>query len=104
MFHSFLCLSNIPQFVKYRIFFICSSVDGHLGCYHVLDVVNSDAMNIGVHVSFPTSVSSVYKSAFILDMLSFAFSSALSDGHPPILSVANGNPSSASVKKKKKKD
>ena len=65
--------------------------------------MNSDAMNIGVHVSFLTSVSSVYKSAFILDMLSFAFSSALYDGHPPILSVANGNPSSASVKKKKKR-
>ena len=64
--------------------------------------MNSDAMNIGVHVSFPTSVSSVYKSAFILDMLSFAFSSALYDGHPSVLSVANGNSSSASVKKKKK--
>ena len=63
--------------------------------------MNSDAMNIGVHVSFPTSISSVYKSAFILEMLSFAFSSALYDGHPPVLSVANGNPSSASVKKKK---
>ena len=36
----------------YHIFFIHSSVDGHLGCLHVLAIVNSATVNIGVRVSF----------------------------------------------------
>jgi len=42
------------------IFFIHSSVHGHLGCFHVLATVNSAAMNNGIHVSFAILVSSGY--------------------------------------------
>ena len=43
-----------------HIFFIHSSVDRHLGCFHVLAIVNSAAMIIGVHVSFQIRVFSGY--------------------------------------------
>ena len=44
----------------YHNFFIHSSVDGHLGCFHVLAVVRSAAVSIGVHVSFSIMVFSGY--------------------------------------------
>ena len=37
----------------YHVFFIHSSVYGYLGCFRVLAViVNSAAVNVGVHASF----------------------------------------------------
>ena len=40
-------------------FLIHSSYDGHLGCFHVQAIINSAAMNIGVHVSLSDLVSLV---------------------------------------------
>ena len=40
----------------YHIFFIHSSVDGHLGCFHALAIVNCAAINIVVHVAFQIMV------------------------------------------------
>ena len=42
-------LFNISLYI-YRIFFTYSSVDGHLGCVHILVVVNSTMVNFGVHI------------------------------------------------------
>ena len=53
---SFLWLSNIPCM------FIHSSVDGHLGCFHALAIVNAATVNIEVHASFSILVSSEYMS------------------------------------------
>ena len=50
-FHSFLWLGSFPLYIYIHHIFINSSVDGHLGCFRVLAVVNGVVMNILVHVS-----------------------------------------------------
>ena len=50
IFHIYMC----------HIFFILLSVGGHLGCFLVLAIVSSDAMNTGMHVSFPVMFFSGY--------------------------------------------
>ena len=43
----------------YHSFLIHSSADGHLGCFHVLAMINSAVMNIGVYGSLSDLVSLV---------------------------------------------
>ena len=53
LFDSFLWLSNNNSIAyMYHSFFIHSFVDGHLGCFHVVAVINCATKNIELHVSF----------------------------------------------------
>ena len=51
-FHSFLWQSNNPLYHMHHVFFMKSSIYGHLGHFHILSIIHNAAMNIGEHVSF----------------------------------------------------
>ena len=59
--NAFLFMAEYYSVVyMYHNFFIHSSVNRHLGCFHVLVVVNSSAVNNVIHVSLSILVSSGY--------------------------------------------
>ena len=57
---SFFLMAEQYSIVYMHHTLIHSYVNGHLGCSHVLAILNSAAVNIGVHVSFQTMFFSAY--------------------------------------------
>ena len=84
----------------HHVFFINCSVDGHLGCFHVLAFVNSAAMSTGVHVAFQIMVFSGYMPSsgvagsygsstftFLRNLLQYVFSIVAAPIYIPINSI-----------------
>ena len=55
-FSSFFMAEQYSISYMYHIFFIHSSVDGQVGCFCILAIVNNAAVNTKVHVSFQITV------------------------------------------------
>lgn len=53
---SLLWLNSVPLCIYYHILLIYLSIDGHLGCFIILAIIKTVAMNIGLKVFFQTNV------------------------------------------------
>ena len=48
---SFLRLNSIPLCIMYQILFIPSLTDGYLGCFHILAIVSTAVINMGLRIA-----------------------------------------------------
>ena len=66
----------IPILCIYHIFLSQVSIDGHLGCFHVLAILSSAAVNIGIYISFQIRVfvfPDIYPGVGLLDHMAALF-------------------------------
>ena len=73
----------------YYIFIIHSSVEGHLDCFGILAIVNSAAMNFGVHIPFSIMVFSGYMPGSGIDTLYVSFNLSFLRNLPILFSIVS---------------
>ena len=66
----------LPIIYIYHIFLSQVSISGHLGCFHILAILSSAAVNIGIYISFQIGVfvfPDIYPGVGLLDHMAALF-------------------------------
>ena len=73
----YLSICLYPSVFIYHIFFIHSSIYRHLGCFHILDIINTASVNMWVCVSFQIGVFIFFRLYSGVELLDGSYGSSI---------------------------